>query len=203
VTDTRDDRTLDDRALDVIFRTARTHNVWRDDPVTDDDLKRIYEVMKWGPTTANSCPARFLFLRSLQAKARLAPHLSGGNRDKTMKAPVTALIAYDLAFYDKLGELFPHEPDARSWFAGKGDEHIRVTALRNGTLQGAYFIVAARSLGFDCGPMSGFDNAGVDRDFFAGTSLRSNFLCNLGHGDAAALFPRNPRLAFDDACRIL
>ena len=193
---------LDDRALDIVFRNARTHNEWLDDPVTDDDLRAIFEVMKFGPTTANSSPARFVFLRSRESREKLAPHLSEGNREKTLRAPMCAIVAYDLEFYERLGRLFPHDRTARSWFAGK-DEHIRVTALRNGSLQGAYFIIAARSLGFDCGPMSGFDNDGVDAAFLAGSGWRSNFLCNLGHGDASKLFPRNPRLDFDDACRIV
>ena len=193
---------LDDRALDIVFRNARTHNEWLDDPVTDDDLRAIFEVMKFGPTTANSSPARFVFLRSRESREKLAPHLSEGNREKTLRAPMCAIVAYDLEFYERLDRLFPHDRTARSWFAGK-DEHIRVTALRNGSLQGAYFIIAARSLGFDCGPMSGFDNDGVDAAFFAGSGWRSNFLCNLGHGDASKLFPRNPRLDFDDACRIV
>ena len=193
---------LDDRALDIVFRNARTHNEWLDDPVTDDDLRAIFEAMKFGPTTANSSPARFVFLRSRESRGKLAPHLSEGNREKTLRAPMCAIVAYDLEFYERLDRLFPHDRTARSWFAGK-DEHIRVTALRNGSLQGAYFIIAARSLGFDCGPMSGFDNDGVDAAFFAGSGWRSNFLCNLGHGDASKLFPRNPRLDFDDACRIV
>ena len=193
---------LDDRALDIVFRNARTHNEWLDDPVTDDDLRAIFEAMKFGPTTANSSPARFVFLRSRESREKLAPHLSEGNREKTLRAPMCAIVAYDLEFYERLDRLFPHDRTARSWFAGK-DEHIRVTALRNGSLQGAYFIIAARSLGFDCGPMSGFDNDGVDAAFFSGSGWRSNFLCNLGHGDASKLFPRNPRLDFDDACRIV
>lgn len=193
---------LDDRALDIVFRNARTHNEWLDDPVTDDDLRAIFDAMKFGPTTANSWPARFVFLRSRESREKLAPHLSEGNRKKTLRAPMCAIVAYDLEFYERLDRLFPHDPTARSWFAGK-DEHVRVTALRNGSLQGAYFIVAARSLGFDCGPMSGFDNDGVDAAFFAGSGWRSNFLCNLGHGDASKLFPRNPRPGFDDVCRIV
>lgn len=192
---------LDDRALDIIFREARTHNVWRDEPVSDDDLRAIFDLMKMGPTTANTCPARFLFLRETVAKQRLAPHLSDGNRDKTMSAPVTAIIGHDLRFYEHLGKLFPHD-NARPWFEGK-DEHVRVSAFRNGSLQGAYFMIAARALGFDCGPMSGFDNSGVDAEFFAGTPIKSNFLCNLGHGDASKLFPRNPRFDFDEACQII
>ena len=193
---------LDDRALDIVFRNARTHNEWLDDPVTDDDLRAIFEAMKFGPTTANSWPARFVFLRSRESREKLAPHLSEGNREKTLRAPMCAVVAYDLEFYERLDRLFPHDPTARSWFAGK-DEHVRVTALRNGSLQGAYFIVAARSLGFDCGPMSGFDNDGVDAAFFAGSGWRSNFLCNLGHGDASKLFPRNPRPGFNEVCRIV
>lgn len=193
---------LDDRALDLVFRNARTHNEWLDDPVTDDDLRAIFDAMKFGPTTANSWPARFVFLRSRESRGKLAPHLSEGNREKTLRAPICAIVAYDLEFYERLDRLFPHDPTARSWFAGK-EEHVRVTALRNGSLQGAYFIVAARSLGFDCGPMSGFDNDGVDAAFFAGSGWRSNFLCNLGHGDASKLFPRNPRPGFDDVCRIV
>lgn len=193
---------LDDRALDIVFRNARTHNEWLDDPVTDDDLRAIFDAMKFGPTTANSWPARFVFLRSRESRGKLAPHLSEGNREKTLRAPMCAIVAYDLEFYERLDRLFPHDPTARSWFAGK-DEHVRVTALRNGSLQGAYFIVAARSLGFDCGPMSGFDNDGVDAAFFAGSGWRSNFLCNLGHGDASKLFPRNPRPGFDEVCRIV
>ena len=193
---------LDDRALDIVFRNARTHNEWLDDPVTDDDLRAIFDAMKFGPTTANSWPARFVFLRSRESREKLAPHLSEGNREKTLRAPICAIVAYDLEFYERLDRLFPHDPTARSWFAGK-DEHVRVTALRNGSLQGAYFIVAARSLGFDCGPMSGFDNDGVDAAFFAGSGWRSNFLCNLGHGDASKLFPRNPRPGFDEVCRIV
>jgi 3-hydroxypropanoate dehydrogenase len=191
---------LDDAALDLIFRTARTHNGFVG-PVSDDDLKAIYDVMKWGPTSANSCPARFVFVRSAEAKARLRPALSPGNLDKTMAAPVTAIVAYDLEFYEQLPKLFPHT-DARSWFAGKSDDHIRSNAFRGGTLQGAYFIIAARALGFDCGPMGGFDNAKVDATFFPDGKWKSNFLVNLGHGDPAKLYPRNPRLSFEEACRI-
>jgi len=191
---------LDASALDQLFRNARTHNVWLPTPVGDDELRAIYELMKWAPTSANCSPARIVFVRSQEAKARLEPALSSGNREKTMAAPVTAIIGYDLAFYDKLPQLFPHT-DARSWFAGK-PALIETTAFRNGSLQGAYFILAARAVGLDCGPMSGFDNARVDAEFFAGTAIRSNFLCSLGHGDPAKLFARSPRLAFDDACRI-
>jgi 3-hydroxypropanoate dehydrogenase len=191
---------LDTSALDQLFRTARTHNGWLPKAVSDDELRAIYELMKWAPTSANCSPARIVFVRSREAKERLRPALSPGNLEKTMAAPVTAIIGYDLAFYEKLPQLFPHA-DARSWFAGK-PAVIETTAFRNGSLQGAYFILAARAVGLDCGPMSGFDNAKVDAEFFAGTSVRSNFLCNLGHGDPAKLFARSPRLAFDDACRI-
>jgi len=192
---------LDAAALDQIFRAARTHNGFAG-PITDDDLEAIYELMKWGPTSANSCPARFVFVRSAEAKARLRPALSPGNLDKTMAAPVTAIVAHDLEFYEQLPKLFPHT-DARSWFAGKSDDHIRSNAFRGGTLQGAYFIIAARALGFDCGPMGGFDNAKVDASFFPDGKWKSNFLINLGHGDPARLYPRNPRLGFEEACRIV
>jgi 3-hydroxypropanoate dehydrogenase len=193
--------TLDTAALDQLFRAARTHNGWLSQPVTDDELRALYELMKWAPTSANCSPARIVFVRTREGKARLRPALSAGNLDKTMAAPVTAIIGYDLEFYEKLPRLFPHT-DARAWFAGK-PELIETTAFRNGSLQGAYFILAARALGLDCGPMSGFDNAKVDAEFFAGTAVRSNFLCNLGHGDPAKLFARSPRLDFDEACRIV
>ena len=193
---------LDDHALDVLFRTARTYNAFSG-PVTDEDLRRIYDLMKWGPTTANACPARFVFVRSPEAKMKLEPALSDGNRAKTMSAPVTAIIAYDTRFYDMLPTLFPHDQTARSWFAGEAKaKSTEIVALRNGSLQGAYFILAARAAGFDCGPMSGFDNAKVDAAFFSDGRWKSNFLCNIGRGDPASLFPRNPRLAFDEACRI-
>jgi nitroreductase len=187
-------------ALDRIFLEARTHGEWRKEPVTDEDLHRVYDLMKWGPTSANCCPARLVFVRTPDAKKKLAACLDAGNVEKTNAAPVTAIIAYDLEFYEKLPALFPHG-DARSWFAGKTD-FIASTAFRSGTLQGAYFIVAARALGFDCGPMSGFDNAKVDAAFFPGTAWRSNFLCNVGRGDAGKLHPRDPRLEFGEACRI-
>lgn len=193
---------LDDHALDVIFRQARTHNAWLPKPVSDDTLRQFYDLMKWGPTSANCSPARILFIRSPDAKERLKPALSDGNRDKTMAAPVTAILGYDTEFYETLPRLFPHDQTARSWFAGKPDV-IQTTAFRNGTLQGAYMIIAARAVGLDCGPMSGFDNAKVDAEFFPGSSVKSNFLCNLGYGDPKGLFPRSPRLPFDDACTIL
>jgi 3-hydroxypropanoate dehydrogenase len=193
---------LDSRVLDTIFREARTHNGWLPKPVSDDTLGQLYELMKWGPTSANCSPARILFIRTKEAKERLKPALSSGNRDKTMAAPVTAIVAYDLKFYDLLPKLFPHDQKARSWFTS--DEGVaRMTAIRNGTLQGAYMIIAARALGLDCGPMSGFDNAKVDAEFFPGQDVKSNFLCNLGHGDPSKLFNRSPRLSFGEACKIL
>lgn len=194
-------RPLDDAALDQLFRSARTHNGWLPQPVTDDDLRALYDLMKMGPTSANCSPARIVFLRTPEAKARLRPALSPGNLDKTISAPVTAIIGHDLAFYDKLPQLFPHA-DARAWFAGK-PEVIQATAFRNGSLQGAYLMLAARAVGLDCGPMSGFDATKVDAEFFAGTEIRTNFLCNLGHGDPTKLFARSPRLAFDEACTLL
>lgn len=192
---------LPDASLDQLFRTARTHNVLRGD-VSDETLRRLYELLKWGPTSANMSPARFVFVRSAQAKDRLAPALDEGNRAKTLAAPVTVIVGHDMAFYDKLPYLFPHA-DARSWFAGKSDAELMPPILRNGSLQGAYLILAARSLGLDVGPMSGFDNAKVDQTFFAGTRVQSNFLVNLGQGDVADLFPRSPRLSFDEAAQIL
>jgi len=188
-------------ALDRIFRTARTHRAWTARPVTDETLHAIYELMKWGPTSSNCCPARVAFVRSPEAKERLKPALDAGNVAQTMAAPVTAIVAYDLAFHDRLPLLVPHR-DARSGFVGK-PELIRTTAQQSGTLQGAYLIIAARALGLDCGPMGGFDNARVDATFFPDGKVRSNFLCNLGYGDPAKLHPRAPRLVFDDACRIV
>jgi 3-hydroxypropanoate dehydrogenase len=192
---------LDDVALDQIFRKARTHNVLTG-TVTDEQLRSVYDLMKFGPTSANCSPARIVFLRSRQARERLGPALSANNLEKTMAAPVTAIIGYDLEFYEKLPTLFPHNPDAINWFKGK-PAAIESTAFRNGSLQGAYFIIAARALGLDCGPMSGFDNARVDAEFFPDGKIKSNFLCNLGTGDPAKLFPRSPRLSFDQACTIV
>ena len=191
---------LADAALDRLFRTARTHNAFHG-PVTDDELRALYDLMKWGPTSSNCQPARILFLRSAAAKERLEPALSSANRDKTMAAPVTAILAYDLQFYEHLPRLFPHNQSARSWFEGKADTPIH--ALRNGTLQGAYFIMAARAIGLDCGPMSGFDHAKVDAAFFPDGRVKSNFLCNLGHGDPAKTFERLPRFEFDAVCKIV
>jgi 3-hydroxypropanoate dehydrogenase len=191
---------LTDSALDQLFRTARTYNAFSGE-IDDATLRKLYDLLKWGPTTANACPARFVFVGSPEAKARLAPALDAGNRTKTLSAPVTVIIGHDMAFYDKLPVLFPHV-DARAWFVGKSEAALETIALRNGSLQGAYLILAARSLGLDTGPMSGFNNALVDQTFFAGTSIRSNFLVNLGRGDTASIFPRSPRLSFDEACRI-
>ena len=193
---------LSDSALDQLFRNARTHSDWLEKPVTDVTLQALYDLFRMGPTTANTSPARFLFLRTRTAKERLKPHLSSGNTEKTMTAPVTVIVAYDLKFYEKLEKLFPHNLEARSWFEGD-DQLVEQTAFRNGSLQGAYLILAARALGLDCGPMSGFDNAGVDQEFFPDGDLKSNFLCNLGYGDWDALPPRNPRLRFQDACQLL
>jgi 3-hydroxypropanoate dehydrogenase len=191
---------LEATALDQIFRTARTHRSWTGEPVTDETLRALYELMKWGPTSGNCCPARIVFVKSPEAKERLRPALDTGNVAQTMAAPATAIIGYDLEFYEKLPKLVPHR-DARSEFIGK-PELARTTAFQSGTLQGAYLIIAARALGLDCGPMGGFDAARVDAAFFPDGKVRSNFLCNLGHGDAATLRPRAPRLAFDEACRI-
>ena len=192
---------IPERCLDQIFHEARTHNKWLDRDIPDATLHELVDLLKLGPTSANSSPARFLFVKSREAKERLKPHLSEGNREKTMQAPVCTIIGYDLDFYEHLPKLFPHT-NARSWFAGK-DAKIFETAFRNGTLQGAYLIIAARALGLDTGPMSGFDNAGVDREFFAGSNIRSNFLCSLGYGDAGVLFPRSPRFAFAEMARII
>ena len=193
---------IGDDALDTIFRNARTHNAWKDEPVSDARLKELYDLMKWGPTSANCSPARIVFVKSKEAKEKLAPALSEGNLKKPMAAPVTAIIGYDVEFYERLPELFPHEPNAKTWFNWSA-EWAEMTAFRNGSLQGAYFMIAARALGLDCGPMSGFDMKKVDEAFFNGTTVKSNFLCNLGHGDPSALFPRSPRLPFDDACKII
>jgi 3-hydroxypropanoate dehydrogenase len=192
---------LADADLDQLFRTARTHNAFLDRPVDDATLREVYALAKWGPTAANATPARFVFVKSPEAKEKLRPALSEGNLAKTLAAPVTVIVAYDLDFHDKLPYLFPHV-DAKAWFEGPRESR-REAALRNGTLQGAYLIMAARALGLDAGPMSGFDNAKVDEAFFAGTAVRSNFLVNLGYGDPAGLFPRLPRLGFDEAARIV
>ena len=193
--------TLSADALDQLFRTARTHNEIGGE-VSDELLHQLYELLKWGPTTANSCPARFVFVKSAEARAKLGPALDEGNYAKTMAAPVTVIVAYDMAFFEKMPYLFPHT-DAKGWFDGKAEAAIETICLRNGSLQGAYLLLAARALGLDCGPMSGFDNAKVDAAFFAGTTWKSNFLVNLGYGDASKLFPRSPRLAFDEVARVV
>ena len=192
--------TFPQEALDTLFRSARTHNAFHDRPVTDDTLREVYDLLKYGPTSANSSPARFVFVRSAEGKARLEPALSAGNRAKTMSAPVTAIVAHDPNFFEHLPKLFPHA-DARVWFSGN-ETLAATTAFRNGTLQGAYLIMAARAVGLDCGPMSGFDNAKVDAEFFADSGYKSNFLVNLGYGDPAGMFPRSPRLSFEEACTL-
>ncbi|WP_293933453.1 malonic semialdehyde reductase [Iodobacter sp.] len=191
---------IDAKACAQLFTEARTHNAWQDKPVSDELLQQLYDLLKWAPTSANAAPARFIFVKSPEAKAKLKPSLSEGNIEKTMLAPVTVIVAHDLEFYEQLPALFP-QADAKSWFAGN-EAAINSTAQRNGSLQGAYLIMAARALGLDCGPMSGFDQAKVDEAFFAGSQWRANFLINLGYGDKAQLYPRNPRLDFAQACRI-
>lgn len=192
---------IDQNALDQLFFAARTHNKWQDKPVSDNQLREIVEIMKWAPTSANQSPARIVFLRSAEAKARLKPHLMEGNVEKTMAAPVIALMGHDNEFYEHLPFLFPHA-DAKSWFVGN-QPFIERSSFQNGTLQVAYFILAARAIGLDCGPMSGFNTAGVDAEFFAGTQVKSNVLVNLGYGDPAGLFPRSPRFEFDQIAKII
>ena len=191
---------LSDDALDQLFREARTHSAWLPKPVDDALLRQLFSLAAMGPTSANSSPGRFVFVKSAEAKAQLKPALSPGNVEKTMAAPVTVIVGMDMAFYDYLPKLFPHT-DARSWFVGN-DDLIRATAQRNSSLQGAYLIMAARSLGLDAGPMSGFDAAKVDETFFAGTTIKSNFLINIGYGNPAVIRPREDRFAFDEICRI-
>lgn len=207
---------LDDGALDTLFREARTYATWQQRPVADQTLRDLYELLKWAPTSANAAPARFAFLRSKEAKERLRPALSPGNVEKTMSAPVTVIVAYDMRFYEQLPKLFPHSPTMKQLFENN-PQLVEVTAQRNSTLQGAYLILAARALGLDCGPMSGFDNAKVDEEFFATGKpcfgcdeeffpdghVKSNFLCNLGYGDSTTLHPRLPRLPFNEACSVL
>lgn len=206
---------LNDEGLDILFREARTYSAWTDKPVGDEILQQLYDLAKWGPTSANSTPARFVFLRSQKAKERLRPALAAGNVEKTMTAPVTVIVAYDLMFYEKLPKLFPHSPAVRDVFANN-PQLVETTAKRNSSLQGAYLILAARALGLDCGPMSGFDNAKVDEEFFTAGKcedceqeffpeghVKSNFLCNLGYGDRSKLLPRSPRLEFGEACTLL
>jgi len=191
---------LSDKGLDLLFREARTHNAWQDKEVSDVLLEAVFDLAKMGPTSANCSPMRVVFAKSPEAKEKLKPALLADNVAKTMAAPVTAIIGHDTTFYEHLPRLFPHT-DARPWFVGN-DTLIVETAFRNGSLQGAYFILAARALGLDCGPMSGFNNAKVDAAFFPDGKVKSNFLCNLGYGDPAVLFPRSPRFEFDDVCTI-
>ena len=207
---------LNKEALDQLFREARTYNKFQDRPVSDQVLRELYELMKFGPTSANLAPARILFLRSREAKERLRPALAPGNADKTMAAPVTAILAYDDKFYELAPRLFPHYPAIRDLYTSS-PEVAESNAFRNGTLQGAYFILAARALGLDCGPMSGFDNAKVDAEFFPPSRretrsatevmpmgrIKSNFLCNLGYGDPSGLHPRLPRLGFEEVCKVI
>ncbi|ADG17665.1 malonic semialdehyde reductase [Paraburkholderia atlantica] len=193
--------TLSDQALAQLFRDARTHNGWQNKPIDDAVLRELMELVLLGPTSANSSPGRFVFVKTPEGKEKLRPALSAGNLEKTMAAPVTVIVAMDMAFYEHLPKLFPHA-DARSWFVGN-ERLIADTAFRNSTLQGGYLILAARALGLDTGPMSGFDQAKVDEAFFAGTTVKSNFLINLGYGDPSKLFPRSPRFSFDEAARIV
>lgn len=193
---------VSDAALDAIFRNARSQNGWQDKPLAPTLLQAIYDLARMGPTSANCSPARFVFLTTPEAKERLKPFLMPTNVQKVMSAPVTVIFGYDLKFFDKIPQLFPHNPGAREWFSGNA-ALAETTAFRNGSLQAAYFMLAARSLGVDCGPMSGFDNAGVDRTFFAGTDIKSNFICAMGTGDPGKIFPRSPRLSFDEACQVL
>lgn len=192
---------LPQAALDQLFLQAQTLNAWQDKPVADELLQRLYENLRWAPTSMNCSPARIVFVKSADAKAKLDSALMEGNRAKSMAAPVTAIIAYDTRFFEQLPKLFPPNPKARDMFAGNA-ALADITAFRNGTLQGAYLILAARALGLDCGPMSGFDNAKVDELFLAGTTYKSNFLCNLGYGDVKGIYPRAPRLSFAEACSI-
>jgi len=195
-------RVINDDALDVLFRKAHTHRKWRPEPVTKQILMAVYDLMRWGPTTNNTSPSRITFVMSPEAKERLKPHLNKGNVDQTMLAPATAIIAYDLAFYEMMPKLSSN-PDARDSWSKRSEADLYETAFRNSSLQGGYFIIAARAVGLDCGPMSGFNKEGVDREFFASTKIRTNFLCNLGYGDETGVRPRSGRLDFDEASRIL
>lgn len=197
----REHKAISVQCMDQLFRQARTHWVWRPEPVPLELLKEIYDLARFGPTSANSSPARFVFLTTPEAKERLRPALSAGNVEKTMTAPVTVIVAFDTEFHEKLPQLFPAR-DMRSVFAGNA-ALLHETAFRNGTLQGAYLMLAARALGLDCGPMSGFDQQKVNAEFFPDGKWKANFLCNMGYGDASKLFPRNPRLSFEEACRVL
>ena len=191
---------IDQAALDALFLTARSQNKWQPAPVSESQIRRLYDILKMGPTSANCSPARFVFVMTAEGKERLRPALSSGNLEKTMSAPAVAIVATDMAFFEKLPVLFP-DTDARAWFTSS-PALAEETAFRNGTLQGAYLIMAARAIGLDCGPMSGFDKAKVDEAFFAGTTVKSNFLVNLGQGDPAGLFGKLPRLPFEEACSI-
>ena len=192
---------LETLALDQLFRSARTRNGWTDRSVTDDQLRELYELMKFGPTSSNSCPARFVWLRSHEAKGRLAAHAAPANAPKILAAPVTVIVGYDLGFAEQMPKLFPARGEQmRAYFADPAV--AEVTAFRNSSLQGGYLILAARALGLDCGPMSGFDNAGVDREFFTDTAIRSNFICSIGYGSDENLYPRNPRLSFEESGRL-
>jgi nitroreductase len=192
---------LNDTALNTLFFDARTHNGWQGKPVSDEQLQRIYDLMRWGPTSANCSPARIVFVKTPEAREKLLACMNPGNVEKTRTAPVTAIIGMDMEFYEKLPVLSPHN-NARSWFVGN-QPVIEATAFRNSSLQGGYFILAARMLGLDCAPMSGFNADKMDAAFFAGTTIKTNFVCSLGYGDHSKLYPRGPRLAFDEACRII
>jgi 3-hydroxypropanoate dehydrogenase len=192
---------LDDKALDLLFREARTHNGWLDKPVTDEQIRAIYEILKMGPTSSNSQPARFVFIRTKEGKEKLRPSLSSGNTEKTMAAPVTAIVAYDTQFYEHLPKNFPHNQDAINWF--KGTPAAAPTAFRNGSLQGAYLMLAARAVGLDIGAMSGFNNTLLDETFFPDGRFKSNFLCNIGYGDPSKLFGRSPRMSFEESCTLM
>tara|TARA_Y100000590_G_C15561468_1_gene954940 strand:+ start:164 stop:748 length:585 start_codon:yes stop_codon:yes gene_type:complete len=185
-----------------LFIAGRTHNDWIEKDVPDSLLHELYNLMKWGPTSANCSPARITFIKSQEAKNRLVKYLIESNIEKTISAPVSAIIAYDTKFYEFIPKLFPHNPEAKEWFSGS-EEFAEVTAFRNSSLQGAYFILAARTLGLDCGPMSGFDNVGIDNEFFSESNFKSNFICNIGYGDHNKLFDRSPRFDFDEVCKIL
>lgn len=192
---------LSDEGLDLLFREARSYNSWSDKPISDITLQAVYDLFRWAPTSANCSPARLVFLTTDKAREKLRPHLLQGNLDKVATAPVTVIIGYDIEFYRRMDTLFPHNPDAKNWFTTR-EGLAEETAFRNGTLQGAYLMMAARSLGLDCGPMSGFDNQAVDAAFFPDSTIKSNFLCALGYGTRDKLFPRLPRLAFEEACRV-
>ncbi|KAA0443626.1 MAG: malonic semialdehyde reductase [Candidatus Thioglobus sp.] len=192
---------LDEKALQTIFTKARSQNGWLDKTVSNEQIQQIYELMKFAPTAANTCPARITFVQSDAGKSKLKPHLDDGNVEKAMSAPTVAIIAYDTEFYEKLDYLFPHA-DAKSWYVGKSDK-IKVAGLMNATLQGAYFMLAARSIGLDCGPMGGFNADTLDADFFPDGKTKSIFICAIGYGDESKIFPRSPRLNFDQACKII